>query len=560
VLKEPGWAVLMSKKRSIPVASIVHGEARGLTAAVKHVCRSMKNFGCRRLLMLDSSACVLALCKGRPSAVGACAALRSVAAHDLATGAVFAGRWFPREWNRADGPSRGLRHSGYGGGDAAAEDPRGAAQAGRGVSRDPRGPARDALLLRSAARQLKAARRAQRLPILARERYLQARSARTEAVRRRYSEFLEELDQWLEVNGLLPRPCPSGRLAAGTVGRFDHDVSDWMNEQYMEGFDHWRGANVLAAIAWADSRLGRAGSHGPPQSRQALKGWRNLTPAASRLPLSVEVVFAIAMELLAMGRWGMATCAMLSLAFLMSLVLHPLEDETSLHSKTGEFDESFLLDLDEDQCLGPLCQRLIQSRDPQEPLFAFSQAEFARCFKRAGARLMLQRPPPPRILRHSGASRDFAEQRRTLVGVKRRGRWRTDASARRYEKGGRLGSEFAKLPARLQTHARWCLKYLPAALSGLRVFLEVFAGTARLGRAMAVQGVHALARDAKCGEQCDLTSPSKSSDRAMGLDGPSAKDLAKVDLGNCAMSFTVSCLHACRRMWISGAMENPATS
>ncbi|CAK0844651.1 unnamed protein product, partial [Prorocentrum cordatum] len=115
--------------------------------------------------------------------------------------------------------------------------------------------------------------------------------------------------------------------------------------------------------------------------------------------------------------------------------------------------------------LGP-SDELAQGRAPQEPLFAFSQAEFARSFKLAGSRRLLQKPPPPCILRHAGASRDFAEQRRTLAGARRRGRWRTDASARRHEKGGRLGSEFAKLPERLRTHARWCLQHLPAALSG----------------------------------------------------------------------------------------------
>eukprot|EP00959_Pyramimonas_sp_CCMP1952_P172880 3612778-Pyramimonas_sp.AAC.1 len=46
----------------------------------------------------------------------------------------------------------------------------------------------------------------------------------------------------------------------------------------------------------------------------------------------------------------------------------------------------------------------------------------------------------------------------------------------------------------------------------------------------------------------------------MGLRGLSAADQAKVDLGNTLMSFTVSCLHVCRRMRISGTMENPATS
>ncbi|CAK0890061.1 unnamed protein product, partial [Prorocentrum cordatum] len=430
VLKERGWAVLMSKKWGVPISNIVQGE---VDAQSDH-----------------------------RAAGDSCGA---------ASGP---------EAARADLPSAGLPSAGS----ATAE---GVLAAERGDGRTcPR-------LLRSAATQLKAARRALRLPIAGRQRYLQARSVRTEAVRLRYSEFLEELDQWLGPSGLSRRPCPSGRLGAGTVGQFDQDLSDWMNEQYMEGYDHWRGSNMMAAIAWADPRLGRVGGHGLPLSRQALKGWRLLTPASSRLPLPSEVVFAIAMELLVMDRWSMAVCTMLSLVFLMrpgdwrtvrvehltppavggsrglarwSLVLHPLENEGSLPSKTGEFDESLLLDLEEDQWLAPLCQRLVLGRDPQEPLFAFSQAEFARCFKTAGAKLLLQRPPPPYILRHSGASRDFAEQRRTLVGVKRRGRWRTDASVRRYEKGGRLGSEFAKLPLCLQNHARWCLRYLPAALSG----------------------------------------------------------------------------------------------
>ncbi|CAK0903612.1 unnamed protein product [Prorocentrum cordatum] len=443
----------------------------------------------------------------RSSAVGFCAALRSVAAHGLATGAVFSGRWFPSEWNHADGPSRGLGHSGYGGAAADKVDARSDHCAAGDSCGAARGPVVARAHLPSAG--LPSAGSATAEGVLAAERGngrllagpaalapvgpCEARSVRTDAVRRRYSEFLDELDQWLGLSGPSRRPCPSGPLGAGTVGQFDQDVSDWMNEQYMEGYDHWRGSNLMAAIAWADPRLGRVGGHGLPLSRQALKGWRNLTPAASRLPLPAEVVFAIAMELLVMDCWDMALCTMLSLVFLMrpgdwrtvrvehlappaaggsrglarwSLVLHPVEDEGSLPSKTGEFDESLLLDLDEDQWLAPLCQRLVLGRDPQEPLFAFSQAEFTRCFKMAGAKLLLQRPPPPCILRHSGASRDFAEQRRTLVGVKRRGRWRTDASVRRYEKGGRLGSEFAKLPLCLQGHARWCLRYLPAALSG----------------------------------------------------------------------------------------------
>eukprot|EP00959_Pyramimonas_sp_CCMP1952_P204071 4267832-Pyramimonas_sp.AAC.1 len=58
----------------------------------------------------------------------------------------------------------------------------------------------------------------------------------------------------VETKGLSPSVLPwrplgrvIGRLGAGTAGQFPRDLSDWMNEQYMEGYDHWRGSNMMAA-------------------------------------------------------------------------------------------------------------------------------------------------------------------------------------------------------------------------------------------------------------------------------------------------------------------------
>ena len=44
----------------------------------------------------------------------------------------------------------------------------------------------------------------------------------------------------------------------------------------------------------------------------------------------------------------------------------------------------------------------------------------------------------PYQARHSGPSIDLALRRRELASAKKRGRWRTDRSLRRYEKAGRL--------------------------------------------------------------------------------------------------------------------------
>eukprot|EP00959_Pyramimonas_sp_CCMP1952_P160871 3364189-Pyramimonas_sp.AAC.1 len=54
--------------------------------------------------------------------------------------------------------------------------------------------------------------------------------------------------------------------------------------------------------------------------------------------------------------------------------------------------------------------------------------------------------------------------------------------------------------------------------------------------------------------------PLISNEHVMGLSGLSEKDQSKVDVGDVLMSFTVSCLHVCRRMRMSGSMENPDTS
>eukprot|EP00973_Karenia_brevis_P006482 882223-Karenia_brevis.AAC.1 len=48
-------------------------------------------------------------------------------------------------------------------------------------------------------------------------------------------------------------------------------------------------------------------------------------------------------------------------------------------------------------------------------------------------------------LRHGGASEDILRRRRSVQEVKRRGRWTSDASLKRYAKEARLLSEISKL-------------------------------------------------------------------------------------------------------------------
>ena len=121
-------------------------------------------------------------------------------------------------------------------------------------------------------------------------------------------------------------------------------------------------------------------------------------------------------------------------------------------SKTGVTDESLVLDLPRQQSIGPFLAKLLQARlAPHRrsatgvlmsdlPLFTGSVNDTNRAIADAVAALDLTRLGRVHAyqLRHGGASHDFACKTRTLRDIKRRGRWATWGSLRRFEMGSRL--------------------------------------------------------------------------------------------------------------------------
>ena len=59
----------------------------------------------------------------------------------------------------------------------------------------------------------------------------------------------------------------------------------------------------------------------------------------------------------------------------------------------------------------------------------------------------------------------IADETGDLSAVKKRGRWRTDASVRRYEKSGLLQKSWMELPERDRQSARRAAVQLPGLLS-----------------------------------------------------------------------------------------------
>ena len=74
---------------------------------------------------------------------------------------------------------------------------------------------------------------------------------------------------------------------------------------------------------------------------------------------------------------------------------------------------------------------------PSERIFEYRYEEFTKEFRRA-TRVLGSRNIDPYQCRHSGASLDKARLHRTMLEIKKRGRWKMDSSIARYEKSGRL--------------------------------------------------------------------------------------------------------------------------
>ena len=125
------------------------------------------------------------------------------------------------------------------------------------------------------------------------------------------------------------------------------------------------------------------------------------------------------------------------------LHLHPSECG-GLPGKTGVYDEAVLVD--SEARLGTLFTQLRAGRGLDEALWSLTAEEDIKRFALVVEALALEALAPTRYgLRHAGASEDLITKRRAALDVKRRGRWVSDSSLRRYAKETRLQSELQKV-------------------------------------------------------------------------------------------------------------------
>jgi len=132
----------------------------------------------------------------------------------------------------------------------------------------------------------------------------------------------------------------------------------------------------------------------------------------------------------------------------LSLLLNP--EELKPRSKTGEFDDSILLD---SRFLKPWASTLykeLHKQPPQQLLWDFSYQSYYEVFMAAVKTLQLD--VTPYNMRHSGPSIDRSQNLRPLLEVQKRGRWKSHKSVARYEKSARLAANFNQIPLHIQRH------------------------------------------------------------------------------------------------------------
>jgi hypothetical protein len=144
------------------------------------------------------------------------------------------------------------------------------------------------------------------------------------------------------------------------------------------------------------------------------------------------------------------------------IILSPFERQEG--SKTGIYDEVLILDDLRMTCLGPLVVELAKEKERKYgadcPLWGFNSSQYLKVWRACVRSLDVENlAQSPYQNRHGGASRDHLLRLRRVPAIQRRGRWAADASARIYDKPGRLqqainsvSDKYMKLGEEMRVH------------------------------------------------------------------------------------------------------------
>ena len=283
--------------------------------------------------------------------------------------------------------------------------------------------------------------------------------------------------------------CHLRQLTWHTSLELDLVICQRIEELFFNGKSMEEGTHLVAAVKFFLAEVSRLGESGLPRCMKALKGWGLAAPGLQRLPLPLEVLGAIlgiivmlrlpqvALRLFlmfitylrpgesALKVWQLVKPQSEAISSLTwAILLHPVEG--GVPGKTNLFDGTILID--QDLWIGDFLLALIRGRGGQEELWSHSHDTLIATFKRSLLVLNLEFLGATLYsLRHGGASFDLLQRRRSLLEIKRRGRWAADSSLKRYAKEARLQHQLSLVPLPVRRFGLQVLAQLPGILAGV---------------------------------------------------------------------------------------------
>ena len=130
-----------------------------------------------------------------------------------------------------------------------------------------------------------------------------------------------------------------------------------------------------------------------------------------------------------------------------ALLLFPFAE--GIASKTHQFDDSVVLDSVGREWLTAGLRLLVAQRAPRQALLVGGAPALRLAMSRVARLLGVESwNLSPYVLRHTGPSHDHLSHLRSLPEIKRRGRWASDTSLRRYEKSSQVTARLESLPVK----------------------------------------------------------------------------------------------------------------
>ena len=269
--------------------------------------------------------------------------------------------------------------------------------------------------------------------------------------------------------------CDLHRLPVSSDRDLDNACTDWADLEYLLGEGFSDGEKLKIALErWAlIARPNRIVSL--PRFAKALRSWRKNSPRRSRLPMPELYMWILAGAIGAAGEASMALyLAALFASYLrpsallnmycddvvspetadqgvVALLVSPIEKERS--TKTGQYDETVLMDGDIGELVGPLLKEQADKRLASAvagaaagaeadglptPLWEFSARNCYSFWKGAAELVRLPEMETVYQARHGGASRDALRKTRSQAEIQARLHHATATSSRIYDKPARI--------------------------------------------------------------------------------------------------------------------------